>query len=145
MRNASWSVIQALVAAGHTLPKPLNRFAIRGAVHAAPLSVVRWLLQHGMSLDTELLTHAAQADRVDILQLAHAQGAPIAAEVIEAATASGKWEAVVWACRNGVAFDIDRVQLRLRNCSSKPELLAMLQDMRTRGGLRLSRDGKRKR
>ncbi len=131
MRNASLSVIQALVAVGHVLPKPINLFAFEPLVHLR-LSMVRWLLQQGVTLDAEVLTAAAVVGRVGILQLAHTLGAPIAAEVIDAAITNANWHVLVWACRNGIAFDNARARQQVRKAGTftystqRDELLSLL-------------------
>ncbi len=89
-----WSVIQALVAAGHSLPEDINLFVHTHRVcDTATLSVVRWLLQQGMVFDIEMLMKAAQLGRVDIVQLAHTNArVPITAAMIDAAARNNKWE-----------------------------------------------------
>ncbi len=137
----SWPVIQALVAAGHVLPKPINRFALAHHAYNAPMSVVRWLLQQGMTFESDLLLCAARAGRVDILQLAYSKRVPITADMISAAASESKWEVLVWACRTGVIFDCAHMQQLLRRKSlafsfaeQKFELVELLRDLRKRGG-----------
>ncbi len=138
MHDASWWIVQALVVAGHQLPQTLDlfgdlptpyRFSMLGVV---PLSAVRQLLQHGMSLNTQLLTQAARYGRVDILQLAHAEGIPITKKMIEAATASSRWSVLVWACRSGFTFHSAVVRQHLTNgyfdnAEYKADLFALVQ------------------
>lgn len=141
MRGVSWSFMQALVAAGHQLPEPLDFIwspRIRGSpwrlsrMVFVPMSAMRFLLQHGMRLNTELLTEAANCDRVDILQLAHAQGIPVTEKMIEAATASSRWSVLVWACRSGFTFHSAVVRQHLTNgyfdnAEYKADLFALVQ------------------
>ncbi len=127
-----WSVIQALVSAGHLLPKDINQFALKHDIIEASLSVVRWLLQQGMRFDSEILSEAARAGRVDILQLAHTMCVPITADMIN----TGTWEVVIWACRNGVPVNSTILQQLVRTTDlfdfpeQKAELLSLLRSVR---------------
>ncbi len=134
-----WDVMKALVAAGHVLSKSANQIARIHLSPDSPLSAVRWLVQQGMTFDSELLAWSARAGRVDMLQLAHNMRVPITAEVITAAAAESNWEVLVWASRNGVPIDCARLQQLLRQKRSKfkfpeqkAELLALLRDVRKR-------------
>ncbi len=136
-----WPVIQALVAAGHVLPKPINRFALERLAYNAPMSVVRWLLQQGMTFDNDMLLSAARAGRLDILQLAYSKRVPITADMITAAASESNWEVLVWACHKGVIFDLAPVQQLLRQkhqtfsfAEQKSELVELLRDVSKRGG-----------
>ncbi len=114
-KDTHWFVIQALVAAGHVLPKPINQFALEHRAYDAPLSVMRWLLQkQGMTFESKMLVEASRSGRVDILQLAHNMRVPITADTITAAGEELKWGVLVWACRNGVPIDCARMQNLLR-------------------------------
>ncbi len=144
--NAPWPVIQALVAAGHVLPKHINQFARACKVHDAPLSAVRWWLQQGMTFDDEMLLQAARCGRVDILQLAHSihmRGrVRITAAMITAAAQESKWQVLVWACRNGVPVD-DTLMEQLQSlkpiddnfafAKQKAELVSLLRRVRECG------------
>ncbi len=123
------------------MPKPLNQFAHSQGAYNAPLSVVRWLLQQGMTFDNDMLLCAARAGRLDILQLAYSKRVPITADMISAAVLESKWEVLVWACRKGVIFDCAHMQQLLRRKSlafrfaeQKSELVELLRDVRKRGG-----------
>ncbi len=136
-QDMDWSVIKALVAAGHVLPLPINKFSRARHAHNAPLRVVRWLLQQGMTFDDEMLRMAAQAGRVDILQLAHSMRVPITLDTITAAARKSHWEVLVWACRNGVPVECTRILHLLRHehyisftfDEQKAELVSLLQDV----------------
>ncbi len=104
----------------------------------APLSVVRWWLQQGMTFDGEMLLQAARCGRVDILQLAHSMRmrgrVRITAAMITAAAQESKWQVLVWACRNGVPVD-DKLMEQLQSlkpinfafAKQKAELVSLLQ------------------
>ncbi len=134
----SWLVIQALVAAGHALPTPINTFALRHGAFNAPLSLVRWLLQHGMTFDHDMLQMAAQSGRVDIIQLAHSMRVPITPDIITAAAKTSHWEVLVWACRNGVPVEHTRIlhldqlnRVDFKFDEQHAELVSLLQDVHT--------------
>ncbi len=136
-----WRIMQALVAAGHVLPKPTNRLPLEQYLYHAPVSAVCWLLQQGIVFDSDTLLSAARAGRLDILQLAYSKRVPITAEMISAAALKSKWEVLVWACRNGVIFDCAHMEQLLRQkyqtfsfAEQKLELLELLRDVRKRGG-----------
>ncbi len=135
-----WRVIQALVSAGHSIPKPINLFARAHDLRLRwlPLSVVRWLLQQGMTFSSEILMDAAIGGRVDILQLAHSARAPITTTLIDEAAIALQWPVLVWACRNGVPVDCINLEQLVRQSSKfdfpeqKVELLSMLRGVRKR-------------
>ncbi len=123
--------MQALVAAGHILPKHINQFA--RIAFDTPLSVVRWLLQQGMTFENEMLMNIARFGRVDILQLAHSIHVPITADMIAAAAISSHWNVVIWACRNDVPVDcaciqqwLGQIQLLFQYPEQQEELLSLL-------------------
>ncbi len=106
----------------------------------APLSVVRWWLQQGMTFDGEMLLQAARCGRVDILQLARSMRMRITAAMITAAVQGSKWQVLVWACRNGVPVD-DTLMEQLQSiepiyfafAEQKAELVSLLRRVRECG------------
>ncbi len=130
--DMDWSVVQALVAAGHVLPKPINAFAVKHHAFNAPMSVVRWLLQQGMTLEGGILLDAARAGRLDVLQLAQNMHIPITVDEIHVACSNSHWEVLSWACRHGVPVDWERLQklllvkgLRFKSEEQKTEVISL--------------------
>ncbi len=76
-----------------------------------PLSLVRCLLQQGLSFSEEVLESAARHGRSDILQLAFSSGhaSRITADMISIGAAHHRWPVVVWAARNNIALDLTRL------------------------------------
>ncbi len=67
------------------------------------------------------------------MQLSCVQGVPIAAETIHESVSYSLWHVLVWACRNGIAFNFVRVEYLLHckhavfaDAEQKEELLALL-------------------
>ncbi len=119
---APWSVYEALAHSGHMLPTPINQFAVDRNFITAPLSVTRWLAQHGgLTFDCEILSLAAMHSREDILHFAHDNGANLSdihLAIFNAAIA-GNWHVVVWCSRNRIGHSIDWSHLQ-KIASSQP-------------------------
>lgn len=102
-----------LAETGHRMPFPANELAERNDFGAAPMSVVRWLCQIGMTFSDAILRLAVEAGRVDILRFALAHTGTGTLQMrsahIEAAAARGQWPVVVWAVRHAIAFNRKRV------------------------------------
>lgn len=99
-------IFQALDAAGHILPLDLTKF-VKQRVDLSTTSTkeVRWLLAKGLRFDEELLSVAAQSDRVDLLRLALESGATFPSSIFENAVKVNRWMVLVWAARNNIMFD----------------------------------------